>query len=69
MTAELLLRIYKTKSQIANISRESRFLSYTASINCCIRTLYCNNNKSTEFEMIDTKKPSTAYVVMCELIT
>ena len=42
---------------------------YTASINCCKRTFYCNDSKITEFEMIDTKNSSTAYVVMYKLIT
>ena len=37
---------------------------YTASINCCKRTFYCNDSKITEFETIDTKNSSTAYVVM-----
>ena len=41
---------------------------YTASINCCKRTFYCNDSKITEFETIDTKN-STAYVVMYRLIT
>ena len=42
---------------------------YTASINYCKRTFYCNDSKFTEFEMIDTKNSSTAYVVMYKLIT
>ena len=42
---------------------------YTASINCCKRTFYCNDSKITEFEMIDTKNSSTAYVLMYKLIT
>ena len=44
---------------------------YTASINCCKRTFYCNDSKITEFETIDTKNSSTAYVAMYmyELIT
>ena len=42
---------------------------YTASINCCKKKLYCNDSKITEFEMIDTKDSSAAYVVMYELIT
>ena len=42
---------------------------YTASINYCKRTFYCNGSKITEFEMIDTKNSSTAYMVMYELIT
>ena len=42
---------------------------YTAFINCCKRTFCCNDSKITEFEMIDTKNSSTAYVVMYKLIT
>ena len=42
---------------------------YNASINCCKRTFYCNDSKITEFEMIDTKTSSNAYVVMYKLIT
>ena len=42
---------------------------YTASINCCKKTLYCNDSKITTFETIDTKNSSTAYVVMYKLIT
>ena len=42
---------------------------YTASINCCKRTFYCNDSKSTEFEAIDTPNSSTADVVMYRLIT
>ena len=30
---------------------------YTASINFCKRTLYCNDSKITGLEMVDTKKP------------
>ena len=37
---------------------------YTASLNCCKRTFYCNDNKITEFKTIDIKNSSTAYVVM-----
>ena len=42
---------------------------YTASINCCKRTLYCNDSRITEFEITDTKNSSAAYVVMYKLIT
>ena len=42
---------------------------YTTSINCCKRKFYCNDSKITEFETIDTKNSSTAYVVMYNLIT
>ena len=41
---------------------------YTASINCC-KNNPCNDCKIMEFEMIDTKNSSTAYVVMYKLIT
>ena len=42
---------------------------YTVSINCCKRTLYCNDSKITEFKTIDTKNSSTAYVVVYKFIT
>ena len=42
---------------------------YTASINCCKRTFCCKDSKITEFDVIDTKNASTAYVVMYKLIT
>ena len=33
-----------------------------------LKTFFCNDSKITEFEMIDTKISSTAYVVMYELV-
>ena len=33
------------------------------------KTFYCKDNKITEFEIIDTQNPSTAYVVVYKLIT
>ena len=42
---------------------------YTTSVNCCNRTFYCNDNKIMEFDMINTKNSSTAYVVIYKLIT
>ena len=42
---------------------------YTTSINCYKKTFFCNASKITEFEMIDTKISSTAYVVMYNFIT
>ena len=42
---------------------------YTTSVNCCNRTFYCNDNTITEFDMINTKNSSTAYVVIYKLIT
>ena len=38
-------------------------------LTCCNRTFYCNDNKITEFDMINTKNSSTAYVVIYKLIT
>ena len=43
-------------------------LYYTASINCCKKTFYCNDNTITEFGIIDSKNSSTAYVILYELI-
>ena len=41
---------------------------YTASINCCKKTFYCNDNTNTEFGIIDSKNASTAYVILYESI-
>ena len=41
---------------------------YTASINCCKKTFSCNDHTITEFGIIDSKNPSTAYVILYELI-
>ena len=41
---------------------------YTASVNCCKKTFYCNDIKITEFDMIETKNSSTAYVLLYEFI-
>ena len=41
---------------------------YTASINCCQKTFYCNGHTITEFVIIDSKNSSTAYVILYELI-
>ena len=41
---------------------------YTASINCCKKTFYCNDHKITEFGIIDGKNSSTAYAILYELI-
>ena len=42
---------------------------YISSINCCKKTFYCNHCKIMEFEMIETKHSSTAYVVTYKSIT
>ena len=39
---------------------------YTASINCCKKTFYCNDHKITEFGITD-KNSSTAYIVLYKL--
>ena len=41
---------------------------YTASINCCKKTFYCNDHTITEFGIVDSKNSSTAYVILYELI-
>ena len=41
---------------------------YTASINCCKKTFYCNDHTITEFGIIDNKNSSTASVILYELI-
>ena len=41
---------------------------YTASINCCEKTYYCNDHTITEFGIIDNNKSSTVYVILYELI-
>ena len=33
------------------------------------KTLYCNDSKITDFEMIDTKNSSTTHVAMYQVIT
>ena len=40
---------------------------YTASINCCKKTFYCNDHKVTEFGITD-KNSSTAYIVLYKWI-
>ena len=40
---------------------------YTASINCCKKTFYCNDHKITEFGITD-KNSFTAYIVLCKWI-
>ena len=41
---------------------------YTASVNCSEKkTFYCNDNKITEFEITNSKHPSTAYIILYEL--
>ena len=41
---------------------------YTASINCCKKTFYCNDHTIMEFGIIESKNSSTAYVILYELI-
>ena len=37
---------------------------YTASINCCEKTFFCNDHTITEFGIIDNKNSTTAYVIL-----
>ena len=77
----VVLRLHKFSLQ-ANIDQGQSMYSdhLVASINCCKpppppkkkkkkKKNYCNDSKITEFEMIDTKHSSTAYVVLYKLIT
>ena len=41
---------------------------YTASINWCKKTFYCNDHTITEFGITDNKNSSTAHVISYELI-
>ena len=41
---------------------------YTASINCCNKTFYCNDNRITELRIVDTRNSTTAYVILYKLI-
>ena len=43
-------------------------ISIVLHISTVTKTFYCNDSKITEFEMIDTKKFYTSYVVMYKLI-
>ena len=69
MTVVLCLHKFSLQATIDHHGPSMYSGHYTASIGCCKRTFYCNDSKITEFEMIDTKNSSTAYVVMYELIT
>ena len=71
MDMTVVLGLHKFKLQ-ATIGHHGQYMysgHYTASINCCKRTFYCNDSKITELELIDTKNSSTAYAVMYKLIT
>ena len=35
---------------------------YTASVNCCDKTFYCNDDKITECSNIDTRNSATMYI-------
>ena len=69
MTVVLGLHKFSLQTTIAYHGPSIYSGHYTASINCCKRTFYCNDSKITELEMIDTKNSSTAYVVMYKFIT
>ena len=69
MTVVLGLNKFSLQANIDHHGPSMYSGHYTASINCCKRTFYCNDSKITEFKTIDTKNFSTAYVLMHELIT
>ena len=69
MTVVLGLRKFNLQATIDHHGPSMYSGHYAASIKCCKRTFYCNDSKITEFETIDTKNSSTAYVVMYKLIT
>ena len=69
MTVVLGLHKFSLQLTINHHGRSMYSGHYTVSINCCKRKFYCNDSKITEFEIIDTKNCSTAYVVMYKLIT
>ena len=41
---------------------------YTASVNCCGKTLYCNDDRITQCNPIDTCNSSTVYILLYKLI-
>ena len=41
---------------------------YTTSINCCVKTFHCNDNKITECNITDTYNSSTAYILLYKLM-
>ena len=69
MTVVLDLRKFSLQATIDHHGPSMYSGHYTASINCCKITFYCNDSKITEFEMIDTKNSSATYVVIYKLIT
>ena len=69
MTVVLGLHKFSLQVTIAHHGPSMYSGHYTTSINCCKRAFYCDDNKITEFEIIDTENSSTAYVVMYKLIT
>ena len=68
-TVVLGLHIFNLQATIDHHGPSVYSGHYTASINCCKKTFYCNDSKILDFEMIDAKKTFTAYVVMYKLIT
>ena len=68
MTVVLGLHKFSLRATIDHHGPSMYSGHYTATINRCKRKLYCNDSKITEFETIDTKNSSTAYVVMYKLI-
>ena len=55
MTVVLGLHKFRLQATIDHYGPSMYSDHYTAFINCCKRTFYCNDSKITEFETIDTK--------------
>ena len=68
MTVALGLHKYNLQGTIDHHGPSMYSGHFTASINCCKRTFYCNDNKITEFDMVETQTSFAAYVVIYELI-
>ena len=69
MTVVLGLHKFILQATIDHHGSSMNYGHYTASINSCKIIFYYNDSKIMEFEMIDTKNSSAAYMVMYKLIT
>ena len=72
MDMTVVLSLHKFSLQVTRDHHGPSMYSghYITSIHWCKnKSFYCNDSKITEFEMIDTENPFTAYVVMYKFIT
>ena len=68
MTVKLGPHIFSLQATIDHHGASIQHGHYTASINCCNKTFYCNDSKITEFEIVDTKNSTTAYLILYKMI-